>query len=87
MNNLVKGLPMRKKLHNSKGYAETPEFLPALGLIIFKKKSVATRRGKLDPCYARLQPYTNIYIYTDTNPITLPCSLVCAGNDTETWCL
>ena len=31
-NNLVKGLSMRKKLQNSKGYAESPEFQLALGL-------------------------------------------------------
>ena len=41
-NNLVKGLSTRQKLQNSKGYAEPPEFSPALGLIIFRKKSVAT---------------------------------------------
>ena len=40
--NLVKGSSMRKKLQNSKGYAESPELLPALGLIIFGKKSVTT---------------------------------------------
>ena len=40
---------MRKKLQNSKDYAESPEFLPALELFIIKKKSVATTRGKLDP--------------------------------------
>ena len=40
---------MRQKLQNSKGYAESPEFLPVLGLFIFKKKSVATSLGKLDP--------------------------------------
>ena len=40
---------MRQKLQNSKGYAESPEFLPVLGQFIFKKKSVATTRGKLDP--------------------------------------
>ena len=40
-NNLVKS-SMRKKLQNSKGYAESPEFLPELGLFIVKKKSVAT---------------------------------------------
>ena len=39
---LVKGSSMRKKLLNSKGYAESLEFLPAPGLFIFKKKSVAT---------------------------------------------
>ena len=27
---------------NSKGYAKSPEFSPALGLIVFGKKSVAT---------------------------------------------
>ena len=35
--NLIKGLSMRKKLQNSKGYAESPEFLPALGLFIFRR--------------------------------------------------
>ena len=30
-NNLVKGSSMRQKLQNSKGYAESPEFQPALG--------------------------------------------------------
>ena len=33
-NNLVKDLSMRQKLQNSKGYAESLEFLPALGLFI-----------------------------------------------------
>ena len=33
---------MRQKLQNNKGYTESLEFLPALGLFIFKKKSVAT---------------------------------------------
>ena len=40
-NDLVKGLSTRQKLQNSKGYTESP-FSPALGLIIFGKKSVAT---------------------------------------------
>ena len=44
-NDLVKG-SLRQKLQNSKGYAKSPEFSPALGLIIFGKKSVATN---LDP--------------------------------------
>ena len=35
-----KGSSTRQKLQNSKGYAESLEFLPALGLFIFKKKSV-----------------------------------------------
>ena len=42
-NDLVKGSSTRQKLlQNSKGYAESPEFSPVLGLIIFGKKSVAT---------------------------------------------
>ena len=41
-NYLVKGSSTRQKLQNSKGYAESPEFSPALGLIIFGKKSVYT---------------------------------------------
>ena len=32
----------RQKLQNSKGYAKSPEFSPALGLIVFGEKSVAT---------------------------------------------
>ena len=32
-NDLVKGSSTRKKLQNSKGYTESPEFSPALGLI------------------------------------------------------
>ena len=31
---VAKGLSVRQKMQNSKGYAESPEFLPALGLII-----------------------------------------------------
>ena len=41
-NDLVKGSSTRKKLQNSNGYAESPEFSPALRLIIFGKKFVAT---------------------------------------------
>ena len=36
-----KGSSTRQKLQNSKGYAESPEFSPELGLIIFREKSVA----------------------------------------------
>ena len=32
-NDLVKGSSTRQKLQNSKGYTESPEFSPALGLI------------------------------------------------------
>ena len=58
---------MRQKLQNSKGYAESPEFLSALGLFIFKKKSVATR-GKLDPSSLdnTIFLYTKLYILTPT---------------------
>ena len=41
-NDLVKGSLTRQKLQISKGYAKSPEFSPTLGLIIFRKKSVAT---------------------------------------------
>ena len=41
-NNLVKGSLTRQKLQNSKDYAKSQQFSPALGLIIFGKKSVAT---------------------------------------------
>ena len=41
-NNLVKCWSMRQKLQHSKGYAESPEFLPVVVLFIFKKKSVTT---------------------------------------------
>ena len=41
-NYLVKGSLTRQKLQNSKVYAKSLEFSPALGLIIFWKKSVAT---------------------------------------------
>ena len=37
-NNLVKGSSMRKKLQNSKGYAESPpEFLPAMGYLFSRR--------------------------------------------------
>ena len=32
----------QQKLQNSKGYAESPEFSPVLGLVILWEKSVAT---------------------------------------------
>ena len=47
-NDLVKGSLTRQKLQNSNGYAKSLEFSPALGLIIFGKKSVATNL-RLDP--------------------------------------
>ena len=39
-NNLVKGLAMRQKLQNSKGYAESPGVLPALGYL-FSRRSLS----------------------------------------------
>ena len=41
-NDLIKGSSPRQKLQNSKGYTESPEFSPVLGLVIFREKSVAT---------------------------------------------
>ena len=32
----------RQKLQNSKGYTESPEFSPVLGLVIFRENSVTT---------------------------------------------
>ena len=80
-NNLVKGSPIRQKLQISKSYAESSEFLPAQGLFVFKKKSVATT-WKLDHYsldYKKNMVHTRIYI-TDTKSITLPCSLARTGN-------
>ena len=53
---------MRKKLQNSKGYAESPKFLPALGLFVFKKKFVTTTGGKLDPSSLNY----NFFVHTHT---------------------
>ena len=41
-NDLLKGSLTRQKLQNSKVCAKSPEFSPALGLIIFGKKSIST---------------------------------------------
>ena len=41
-NDLVKSSLTRQKLRNSKDYAKSPEFSPALRQIIFGKKSVTT---------------------------------------------
>ena len=37
-NDLVEGSSTRLKLQNSKGNTESPEFSPALGLIIFRRR-------------------------------------------------
>ena len=51
---------MRQKLQNSKGYAESPKFLQALELFIFKKKSVATTWGSSSLDYKKkLYTYNN----------------------------
>ena len=39
---ISEGFVMMQKLQNSKGYAESSEFLPALGLFIFKKSVTTT---------------------------------------------
>ena len=61
---------MRKKLQNSKGYAESLEFLPALGLVVFKK-SVDTTRGKLDPSSLDFFVHTHTIYGHQPNYITL----------------
>ena len=52
-----------QKLQNSKGYAKSPEFSPALGLIIFRKKSVATNLRLIRSLVAQLQFFYDNYIY------------------------
>ena len=77
-NDLVKGSLTRQKLQNNKGYAKSPEFSPALVLIIFRKKSVVTN---LRLIRSLVRSITILFYdnYTDTNPITLPSSLARAG--------
>ena len=43
-----KGFVCEEETAEYQGLAESPKFLPALGLFIFKKKFVATTGGKLD---------------------------------------
>ena len=57
-----------QKLQNSKGYAKSPEFSPALGLIIFWKKSVATNLRLIRSLVRSItiffdDNYVYIYIY------------------------
>ena len=69
LNNLVKGSLTRQKLQNSKVYAKSPEFSPALRLIIFGKKSVATNLREirsLVPSITICFVHTYIYIYGQT---------------------
>ena len=51
----------RQKLQNSKGYAKSPEFSPALGLIIFGEKSVATN---LRYIRSLVRSITNFFLMT-----------------------
>ena len=51
---------MRKKLQNSKDYAESPEFLPALGLFICL--SLQLEVNKI-PSSLDYKKFTQIYIY------------------------
>ena len=65
-NNLVKGSLTRQKLQNSKVYAKSPEFSPALGIIIFGKKSVAINLRTIRSLVRSITIffwYTFIYIY------------------------
>ena len=65
LNNLVKGLLMRQKLQNSKGYAESPEFLPALGLFIFSDGSGHTSSNLLNDDTYRCVCAENCVIHPD----------------------
>ena len=80
-NSLVTGSSTRQKLQNSKGYTESLEFSPTLGLIIFGKKSVTTNLRSLVHSITYFFVHTYIYVYTDINPITLHCSLAHVGNN------
>ena len=82
-NDLVKGSLTRQKLQNSKGYTKSPEFSPALRLIIFGKKYVATNLRSIRSLVRSITIFfvhTYIYIYIRTDPITIPCSLARVGN-------
>ena len=81
-NNLVKGLSMRQKLQNSKGYPESPELLPALGLFSRRSLSLQLEVNQIpSPLDYNFFWYTHTHthIYMDTKLITLPCWLACVG--------
>ena len=59
-NSLVKGSSMRRKLQNSKGYTESPEFLPELG---------ALRRSPLLQLEVNYIPNSLDYIFLYTHII------------------
>ena len=68
-NDLVKGSLTRQKLQNSKVYAKSLEFSPALGLIIYGKKAVATNLGKLIPSSLNYIFFVHIYLYHVTSSV------------------
>ena len=71
---------MMQKLQNSKGYAELPEFLPVLGLFIFKKKSITTAFARLQFFCSHSYIYMYIlYIYTRTPTRSHYPVRLCAG--------
>ena len=65
-NNLVKGSSMRQKLQNSKGYAESPEFLPVLGLFIQEEVCRYNEVNEIHSLLDYIFLYTHLYIYTWT---------------------
>ena len=69
-----------QELQNRKSYAESPEFLPALGLYISLSLQLEVNEIPSLLDYKNIL-YTHIYvyIYTDTKPITLPCSFAQGG--------
>ena len=67
-NNLVMGSSMRKKLQNSKGYAESPEFLPALGLFIFQEEVRRYNWRQIRSLVRSITFFWYIYIYIMDRP-------------------
>ena len=60
---------MRQKLQNSKGYTESPEFLPTLGLFI--TPHAQHERGKVIGVGVHVRIYIIIYICLWTKPFFL----------------
>ena len=74
---------MRKKLQNSKSYAESLEFLPALGLFILTSSPLLQLEVNQTPSSLDYKKkLVHIYIH-GTNQITLHCSLARMGNNTS----
>ena len=59
---------MRKKLQNNKGYAESPEFQPALGLFIRRSPSLQLEVNKIP--YNFFCTHTHVYIYITEKAFT-----------------